>query len=145
MVKQKRRKRRSRSVGRSDEGGAQPYGKISEAVVDLARPWLERLGPNPPSAVVAMGYQLCGLIWNVTRLRSMEIREAEFARVLRDVVAKAPDGTERELQQFAVGVYHRALVLYPDDPRHVVDVAIENRAAGRFHVTVVSLVGSEGA
>jgi hypothetical protein len=88
-----------------------------------------------------MGYQLCGLIWNVTRLRSMEIREAEFARVLRDVVAKAPDGTERELQQFAVGVYHRALELYPDDSRHVVDVAIENRAAGRFQVTVVSLEG----
>jgi len=147
MSKSKTTKLRRRHAGAPPprEAIGETRGKISEIVVDLARPWLERLGPNPPSAVVALGYQLCGLVWNVTRLGDVEVREAEFARVLRDVLAKAPDGTQLEMEQFAIGVYRRALELYPEDPRHVIDVGIENHGAGRFHVTVASLRGGEGA
>jgi hypothetical protein len=147
MSKKTRNKRRrpqsgagTRSVDVFDEDNAQGDGKMSEVVVDLARPWLERLGPNPPSLAVEFGYQLCGLLWNVSRLRDVESREGELARVLRDVVAMAPDGTQREVERFAIGVYRRALEFHPDDPRHIVDVGIESRA-GRFHVTVLSLRG----
>ena len=71
----------------------------------------------------------------------MESREAELARVLRVVVANAPDGTQRHVEQFAIGVYRRALEFYPGDPRHIGDVIIENREPGRFHVAVTSLRG----
>ena len=90
------------------------------------------------------GYQLCGLLWNVSRLRDVERREAELARLLRDVVANAPDGSQREVERFATGVYRRALEFYPNDPRHIVNVGIENREAGRFHVTVTSLCEGDG-
>ena len=149
MTKPKRARVRRRRPGTgtpvAGRATRQSCGKMSEIVVDLARPWLERLGPNPPSAVVAIGYQLCGLVWNVTRLGDVEVREAAMARVLRDVLAKAPSGTQLEMEQFAIGVYHRALEFYSEDPRHVVDVGIEEHEAGRFHVTVASLRGGEGA
>ena len=153
LMSKKRRNKRSRRqsaastrlAGRSDDNDARRYGKMSEVVVDLARPWLDRLGPDPPPPAVEFGYQLCGLIWNVSRLRNVETRETELARLLRDVVSKAPDGSQREVVQFAIGVYRRALEFHPEDPRHIADVGIENRGAGRFHVTVASLRGGEGA
>jgi hypothetical protein len=114
---------------------------MSEVVVDIARPWIERLGPDPPLPAVEFAYQTCGLVWNVSRLFNAEDREDEFNKVAQEVVAIAPRGTETEMQQLVEELHRRALERYPDDPRIIVNMDVEDLGDGNFHVFVGSAQG----
>jgi len=108
MTKKKRKtnkKRRAFGKGRSlvTRGSDVARGKISEVVLDIARPWIERLGPDPPLPAVEFAYQTCSLVWNVSRMSKAEDREDEFKKVAQEVIAIAPRGTEREMMQLIQG------------------------------------------
>ena len=146
MTKKKRKtnkKRRAFGKGRSSvtRGSDVTRGKISEVVLDVARPWIERLGPDPPLPAVEFAYQTCGLVWNVSRVSKAEDREVEFNKVAQEVVAIAPSGTEREMMQLIEELNRRALELYPDDPRIIVNMKVEDLGEGNFHVLVASVHG----
>ena len=134
------KKRRAFGKGRSlvTRGSDVARGKMSEIIADIVRPWIERLGPDPPLPAVEFAYQTCRLVWNVSRLPNAEDREGEFKVVAQKVVDLAPRGTETEMQQLVEMLYRRALELYPEDPRIIVNMNIEDLGDGDFHVLVAS-------
>lgn len=129
-----------RSLGRNsrlDPG----QGKMSEVVVNLARPWIDRFGPSPQLPAVEFAYQACGLLWNVSRLTNTPGREDQFQRVLREVTAAAPMGTRTEVRGFVETAYRRAVGMRPQDQRLIVDMTVEDRGNGDFHLLVASARG----
>lgn len=138
----KKKRRASRNHRRSVRRGSDvANGKMSEVLIDIARPWIELLGPSPPLPAMKFAYQTCVLIWNVSRNINTEEREDEFKKAALEVVALTPKGTEAEMHQLIKEVYRRALALYPDDPRIIVDIEVEDLGDGDFHVMVISAQG----
>jgi hypothetical protein len=142
--RKKNKKRRAPEKGRPSvrRGSDVARGKMSEVVVDIARPWIKRLGPDPPLPAVEFAYQTCRLVWNVSRLSNAEEdRKDLFNKVAQKVVALAPRGTEMEMQRLVEELYRRALQLYPDDPRIIVNMEVTDFGDGNFHVSVASTQG----
>jgi hypothetical protein len=143
MTKKKRKKnkkRRTSGKGRRSmtQGSDVARGKMSEIIADIVRPWIERLGPDPPLPAVEFAYQTCRLVWNVSRLPNEEDREGEFKMAAQSVVDLAPRGRETEMEKLVEMLYRRALELYPEDPRIIVNMNIEDLGDGDFHVLVAS-------
>ena len=117
--------------------------KLSEIMVALAHPWIERLGPAPPLPAVEFAYQACGLVWNVSRLSDSKKRQELFDKVSRQVAGAAPEGTEQEVSALVDMIYRRALVQAPEDRRIVVNMDIQDLGGGDFYVLVASARGAE--
>lgn len=143
MTKKKRKKnKKPRTSGKGrrsmKRGSDVARGKMSEIIAHIVSPWIECLGQDPPLPAVEFAYQTCRLVWNVSRLPNEEDREGEFKMVAQKVVDLAPRGKETEMQQLVEMLYRRALKLYPEDPRIIVNMKIEDLGDGDFHVLVAS-------
>lgn len=120
-------------------------GKLSEIIIALARPWVERLGPAPPLPAIEFAYQTCGLVWNVSRLPDPNDRQDLFDKLSQEVVDAAPEGTEQEVSALVNGLYQRAVAQSPKDRRMVVNMEVQDLGGGDFHVLVASASGAEEA
>jgi hypothetical protein len=116
-----------------------PWGKMSEKLKSVAEPWTNRIDGVQAAADMAFVYDVSSLIWNASRLRG----PAERNRALKEAEAilgpSLPELPRRAVRDLIEEIHERARVLYPDDPRLIVRVSVEDRGKGDFHVMVASL------
>ena len=114
-------------------------------IIAVARPWIERLGADPPLPAVEFAYQTCGALWNASRLEDVIAREQVIRQLREGVVSSAPKGTESEVRRLFDMLYERALAASPEDRRMVVNLAVVNLGGGSFRVDVASVAGGSEA
>ena len=143
LWKRSRGRTRGETIDREIQGIQQ--AKLSAIIIAVARPWIERLGADPPLLAVEFACQTCGAVWNVSRLEDAMVRE-EVVRELREgVVSSAPKGTETEVRQLFDMLYERALAAAPRDRRMVANLAVVNLGGGSFRIDVASVAGGSEA
>ncbi len=140
-----RRNQRNREPGHGSVGPANEVTpvKLSEIIVGLARPWVERLGTAPPLPAIEFAYQTCALVWNVSRLADPNDRQKLFDKVSRQVADAVPERTKQEVSALVDTLYRRALALFPEDRRIVVNMQIQDLGGGDFRVVVATARGAE--
>ena len=132
----KKQKKKSRKISRKQKN--KPSGKISEALIKISKPWIDRIGANPPLGAMKFSYEACGLIWNVSRLSDDKERQDGLNDAVDAIAATAPDVSKLEISLLVEDVYDRALDLYPEDPRIIMNIDVEDLGDGKFHVLVAS-------
>ncbi len=100
-------------------------GKMSEALLHVARPLIEELpDPDDPEQMRAL-LQLAALAWNLSRLESAE----EQQEALREAVDSAPHATAEEradLHAVLSEMLARAVKLWPGSRATVAGVVVED-------------------
>ena len=115
-----------------------PWGKMSDKLKSVAEPWVSRLSPNPTAVEMTVVYDVSSRIWNASRTRKPLKRASELKEVNLIMARLLPDLPLAERRRLIDAIYERAKTDHPDDPRFIVDVEVEDRGGGDFHVQVAS-------
>lgn len=116
-----------------------PWGPMSDKLKVVAEPWASRLGPNPSQVALTVVYELSSMIWNASRVRQAFRRSAELKEVHRIMAQMLPELSLAERRDLVQTIYDRAKAEYPDDPRLIVEIDVEDLGGGDFHVTAASV------
>jgi hypothetical protein len=132
-----KRRQRKRSLRKSPPAGGD-WGKISGALVAIASPWVENLGPNPPHQEVTAAHIACAQIWNITWLPEAE-QKPKLDEMVDVISSGSPDVPISEVRELVYGTRRRILEQHADDPRKIVAVDVTDLGNGKFHVQAAGL------
>jgi len=116
-----------------------PWGSMSEKIKSIAEPWTSQLGPDATLPQMAAVYGVCGMIWNVSRPQPSPRRAAALKEVQVCLAQVFPGLSLAQRGSLVQTICERAQTDYPDDPRFIANVDVEERGGGDFHVMVASL------
>jgi hypothetical protein len=118
--------------------------KMSEALAEFAAPLLDSLGPDADAAAWRSQLLLAATVWNMSRVaqdRLDEFGEAEAAAIRIDLVDRlmhATDWSHEQCDFLVTELQERKRLLFPDDPRLVVDIRTFDMEGGGVHVMAAS-------
>lgn len=116
-----------------------PWGPMSDKLKHVAEPWTSRLGPNPDQTTMTVLYEVSSLIWNASRVQQAVKRSAELKEVNRILAQVLPQLSLAERGELVQTIVDRARTDYPDDPRFIAEVDVQDLGGGNFHVSVASM------
>lgn len=112
--------------------------KVSEILGDVAYPWVNKLGADPPIEVMRAIFGVVADIWNASREPSHDVQDRRIAEITDLLEQSLPGLTRQQVEDLMTEMYATALFRYDDDPRIVVEVTVEPQAAGKFNILAVS-------
>ncbi len=110
-------------------------GKISDALVDVAKPLLARQSSDLETWEKIM--KLTMLAWNA--VATEEETGAPMLSKLSGMLSEKTGLPERVCAEMVVPLAVRKITQYPNDRRIVMDVQVTEMDGGRFHVTAASM------
>lgn len=119
-------------------GPGAPTVKLSDALMDVARPILSHpLIPEDPDALRAV-LLTAGVAWNAARAKDPEREREMLGRLAEGMTSRLgfPPDAASEMVRI---LERRVRKLYPDDPRWVADVQVEERE-DEFRIQALSMM-----
>lgn len=115
-----------------------PWGKLSEKIEEVAKPWVMRFSGDPGEPAMDFVYQLTGMIWNACREEQSDVKNKILADVERRMTRVMPDLPEVTRKNLIQELYDRSLLLFPDDPRTVAGIMVKS-VSGGYHLSVAGM------
>lgn len=134
-------KRTSRKQGRRPDKSP-PAGsrkaKMSVVLKDIAEPWFRRAGPDMSVEVATAIYDIAGVIWNVSRIRSRPGGPRSLAEA-RSLVRKALPALEpTDADELFDEIHQRAIERYPNEGRMFVSAQVTQSKDGGLRLDVLT-------
>ncbi len=126
--KLRKRKRKSASLRRMQ-------GKISDALVDVAKPFLEQQSSDLETYERIMALTM--LAWNVVAMKE-ETGESMLSE-MSGILAEQTGFSEQACAGIIAPLAMRKMEKYPNDRRIVMNVQVTEMDGDRFHVTATSM------
>ena len=126
--KLKKRKMKSASLRRMQ-------GKISDALVDVAKPFLDQQSSDLETCERIMALTM--LAWNAVAMKE-ETGESMLSEML-GILAEQTGFSEQACAEIIAPLAMRKMEKYPNDRRIVMNVQVTEMDGDRFHVTATSM------
>ncbi|MBI2859230.1 MAG: hypothetical protein HYX90_09145 [Chloroflexi bacterium] len=117
--------------------------KTSAKIVDVAQPWVQRLGPDPPLAAMQAVHVFAMTLWNARRVPHEGKAESGMKQLRRWLLESLSDLPQEEVHSLMARMLNRA-ARYDNDWRMVLNVQVERLPEGRFNVNAVGATFSNG-